>query len=788
MAKESKKKTLVLLDSHAIIHRAYHALPDFTSGETGEPTGALYGLSAMLLKIIKDLNPDYIAAAYDLPEPTHRHNAFDEYKAGRDKIDDALIQQIERSRDVFTAFNIPIYERAGFEADDILGTIVTKLKKKKDIAVVIASGDMDTLQLVDGKRVRVYTLRKGIKDTIIYDEDGVEERFGFGPRLLPDYKGLRGDPSDNIPGVPGIGEKTATTLITAFGSIADIYKTLEKNEEAFKKEEGITPRIVKLLKEHEEEARFSHELAEIRDDAPIAFSLPKRTWHDSVDPDRVLQLFRQLGFRTIAERFRREFNVEGSLPNDPPKENKENISDEEVTKTAIALWVLNSEHTNATQEDILQFAGTRSFVKAQKHIFDELKKQGLEHVYKKIELPLIPIVEKMESEGVGIDIAYLKKLSKEYHKKLDTLARSIYKHAGTEFNINSPKQLGEILFDTLGLKGKGRTATGQRSTRESELQKLKGEHEIIDDILSYRELQKLLSTYIDNLPAFVLPRDNRLHAHFLQHGTTTGRMSSQNPNLQNIPIRTELGHAVRHAFVADKGHVLVALDYSQIELRTVAILSGDKTMQKIFKEGGDIHEAVAREVFGTHDKDARRKAKVINFGLLYGMGVNALARATDSTQKEAKAFLKKYKEQFSGMIEYMEEVKAHAHKNGYTETLFGRRRYFPGLASHLPYVRAEAERMAINAPVQGTAADIIKIAMIQADAWLTKKKLHTDVRLVLQVHDELVYEVRENKFSDVAREIEKIMEGVLTQKQSAGVPISVDVLAGDNWGELNLLA
>lgn len=782
---KKKKKRLILLDAHAIIHRAYHALPDFSSSE-GEPTGALYGLAAMLIKIIKELKPDYLVAAYDLPEPTKRHEVFTEYKAGREKTDDELVQQLARSKDMFKALSIPVYEKGGFEADDIIGTIVQQTAQKKELEVIIASGDMDTLQLVDKKRVQVYTLRKGIKDTILYDEKAVKERFGFGPELLPDYKGLRGDPSDNIPGIPGIGEKTATTLITALGDMDAIYEQLEKDEDVLLEQDGISKRIVNLLKEHKDDALFSKELAEIRRDAPVNFSLSKKEWSDTVQPDDVLALFRELGFRTLSERVKNLFGLVEANGN-TKEEPDEDVSDEDIEKLGIALWLLNSEYTNPTKEDILSYAKTRSFKKAHDYLMGELKKQDLLGVYEDIEVPLIPVIKRMEERGIKIDTAYLKKLSKEYHSKLEKLTKSIYKHAGTEFNVNSPKQLAEILYDKLELKGRARTASGQRSTRESELQKLKGEHPIIEDVIRYRELQKLLSTYIDNLPALVSPKDGRLHADFLQTGTTTGRLSSQNPNLQNIPIRTDLGKAIRNAFVAPDGFQLVALDYSQIELRVSAAITGDEKMRKVFTEGGDIHTEVAREIFGIDNSDARRKAKAINFGIHYGMGVNALARAIDAPRKEAKQFLEEYFKRFPGIKEHIEETKQFVHKNGYTETLFGRRRYFPGINSHLPYVKAEAERMAINAPIQGTSADIIKMAMHEIDSMLEKKKLRKDVYLVLQIHDELVYEIKKDAVKKVAADVKDIMETVVSEEKLAGVPLVVDASVGDNWGELKKL-
>lgn len=779
------KEKIVLLDAHAIIHRAYHALPDFTSS-SGEPTGALYGLSAMLMKIINDLKPDYVVACYDLPEPTHRHIVYEEYKGGRAKIDDTLIQQLERSRDVFKAFGIRIYEKAGYEADDILGTIAYKLKDNKDVQIIIASGDMDTLQLVDNKKVVVYMPKKGIKEMITYDESAVKERFSFKPKLLIDYKGLRGDPSDNIVGIRGIGEKTATTLITKFGTIEDIYKKLEKNEEQFKKV-GITPRIINLLKENEEEALFSKELATINLKVPIVFSLPKKKWSDEMKPEEILELFNELSFRTLSDRARNLFGVQSNFV----EEEEIDEESEEFKEVAIALWVIDSEITNPSKDDVLQYAHTHLFTEAKEIILKELKKQKLESVFNDIEKPLIPIINKMYERGVLIDTKYLKKLSDEYHKKLDILEKSIWKLAGEEFNINSPKQLAEVLFDKMGLSVKNhkKTGTGLKSTKESELQKMKGISPIIDDILSYRELQKLLSTYIDNIPELV-DKNNRLHAEFIQTGTTTGRMSSQNPNLQNIPIRTELGRNIRNAFVAEKGFAFVAIDYSQIELRMAAILSDDKELVRVFKTGGDIHSVVASNVFNVPqdmvDKEMRRQAKIINFGILYGMGVNALKQNLGTDRASAQQYLNEYFKSFSGLAKYIEHIKREAGRKGYTETLFGRRRYFHGLSSPIPYIRAAAERMAVNAPMQGTQADIIKIAMNRIDKYIKKNKLESDVYLILQVHDELVFEVRKNK-EDVIPELKKIMESVLPKKETKGIPLIADVSLGENWGEMKEL-
>jgi len=791
MPKSTNKKRLVLLDAHAIIHRAYHALPDFTSPK-GEPTGALYGLSSMLLRIMQDLKPDYIAACYDLPKPTVRHEAYAEYKGTRSKTDDALIAQLKSSRDVFAAFCIPIYEREGFEADDILGTIAEMLKDDKETDVIIASGDMDTLQLVDGTRVRVYTLKKGLNDTIMYDEKAVEARFGFSPALIPDWKGLRGDPSDNIKGVPGIGEKTATDLIVNFGSVEEIYKKLKKSEKSFI-DKGIKARMVNILKEHEEDAMFSKMIATIRTDAPIAFALPDAEQVAATRGKKVLALFDELGFRSLRGRASAVlFGGDDDEDEDDEEEDLpvEDVSEEKLAEAKAMLWILHSDFTNPTIEDVIAFAKTRTFEDAYTELEKKIKETGkLGEVYEDIEKPLIPVLRRMKEHGVLIDTKVLKNLATTYRKELEAIEARIYKAAGHEFNVSSPKQLGTVLFDELGLvaKGQKKTAGGQRSTRESELEKIKDLHPIVEDILEYRELQKLLSTYIESMPP-LLDEDNRLHADFLQAGTTTGRMASANPNLQNIPIRTERGRAIRNAFVAPKGCTLVALDYSQIELRIAAILSGDKKLGDIFRSGRDVHQEVAAAVFKVApenvDAEMRRRAKAINFGILYGMGVNSLRASLGTTTAEAHKFYDDYFSTFSTLAEYLEKTKGFARKNGYTETLFGRRRQFPEMKSPLPYVRAQAERMAINAPIQGTQSDIIKLAMVQIDDFLRKDGNDANAHLLLQVHDELVYEMSEERAKDLVPKIKELMEQVLPLKEAHNVPVVAEAKMGPNWGTM----
>lgn len=788
MPKE-KNKTLVLLDSHAIIHRAYHALPEFFAS-SGEPTGALYGLSTMIMKIITELKPDYIVACYDLPQKTFRHEAYEDYKGTRGKTDDALIVQLQKSRDIFKAFNVPIYDAPGFEADDVLGTIVENLKDEK-INIIIASGDMDTMQLVSGDRVCIYTLKKGINDTILYNEKSVIERFGFKPKFLPDYKGLRGDPSDNIIGIKGIGEKTATELISSFGTIEEIYKKLSsKDGDKIFKEKKFSPRIIELLKEGEEEALFSKVLATIRKDAPIDFKIPEKTFWENVDFKKVEKIFIDFEFKSLFSRLKNFFNENGNAVK-IVEEKREEVDVSKLKEASIMLWLLNSENTNPSLEDILHFAKTNDFQNAYDFLAEKIKKENLVKVYEEIEKPIIPIVSKMEERGILIDKEYFQKLSEEYHKELDILTKKIHDQAGTDFNINSPKQLGEVLFVKMGIKAKKKGASGNYSTNIAVLEELEADYPIIKNIMEYRELQKLLSTYIDVIPKMT-KEDGRLHAKFLQNGTSTGRFSSQDPNLQNLPIKTDLGKRIRGGFVAEEGCSLVAFDYSQIELRVLAILSGDETMINIFKEGKDIHQGVASFVFNVPmdkvDRELRRKAKIINFGIVYGMGVNALRKNLGGTKEEAQIFYDNYFKQFSKIGEYLESVKEYAIKHGYTETLFGRKRFFPNIKSRLPFLKSMAQRTATNAPIQGTAtADIIKLAIRFAKEDLEKEGILSKTHLVLQIHDELVYEVENSVLEKSEKIIKNAMEGVLFRsylKYKTEVPLSVNYASGKNFEEI----
>ena len=852
---------------HAILHRSFHALPAFSS-QKGEPTGALYGLVTFLFKAIRELKPDYIAAGYDLPEPTFRHAAYDKYKEQRPEPVSDLVMQIKRSYDILNALGIKYFEHAKFEADDVIGTLAEKAKSIKDLEIIVASGDMDTLQLVKGTKIRVFTLKKGINDTIIYNEEKVRERFGFGPELLADYKGLRGDPSDNIPGIPGIGEKGASELILKFGNLEKIFKAIKKDRgELIKK--GIKERTVKLLEEHEEEALFSRELGTIRRDVQIDFDLEKLKWKNGYDDKKVTDLFKELGFMSLLAKLPSFTDLpagEVGVSEDKPAEidvekdldflEKENkifwhesegkiyaaandgkvfsfdAGDKKIKslleskkehyffdakKTAhiasppkippikldlkIAAWltrpaaqstgIYSAIHSFLPKESLREgeiLKAVSLLPKLAAVLEKEIREKKLMRVWEEIELPLIPVIYNMEKTGILIDSVFLKKLSAETEKKLILLEKKIWEICGAEFNINSPKQLSEVLFGELGLSAKGlkKTGTGAKSTRESELLKLKGIHPVIQELLSFRELSKLKSTYLDTLPEMV-DIGGRVHTTYDQAGAATGRISSSEPNLQNIPIRSEAGREVRKAFLARPGFELVAFDYSQLELRIAAILSGDKKMIKAFQEGRDIHAITAAEIFNVKEPevtdDMRRKAKVINFGILYGMGVNALSQALEVPRDKAQEFWEEYFRDFDGVYRFLEETKKKAHKQGYVETLFGRRRYLPEIYSQAEYIRKEAERMATNAPIQGTEADIVKIGMVLAQDFIDKNFEGKAFQL-LQIHDELLFEVKKSDAEFFIKEVKKILEEIYRGE----VVLKVDAKIGKNWGEMKKYA
>src|SRR3989344_442462 len=891
-------KRIIVIDGNAIIHRAYHAIPPLTTKD-GKMVNAVYGFTAMLLKVWKDLQPNCIAVTFDMSGPTFRHVQYKEYKATRVKADQALYDQIPLVHEMVEAFGLPIYEKKGYEADDVICTIVKKMEKEKDTEVFIVTGDMDTLQLVSEK-AKVYTLRKGISDVVVYDVAAVKARFGFGPEKMIDYKAVRGDASDNIPGVPGIGEKTATELILKFGSIENIYKQL-KNKEKIAKE--LKPGVVNKLVEGEESAKMSKELSTIDCDVPdLKFDF-KHCEIKEFDKEKLSHLFQKFefvsllkripGFLTEAEQggqVEKHKNAEKMIFSEIAKENelekliklvKEKKSfacravlsskevldsellglmiavksevffvDAKMAKKALSLFAEKDielvghdlkELIKALQynfglvpendlfdvmvasyllssgskaHDITSIllkvlgkvlpqntAQTSLFGIDKKNLAQELflinqtkekLKVDLEKaenfgLFKKMEMQLEYVLAEMELNGIAVDKAMFKKLSVEAAESLDKLTKKIYKLAGMEFNIASPIQLREVLFDKLdisvaGIK-KGKTGL---STSAEELEKLHGLHPIIEEISAYRELAKLKNTYIDVLPGLINKKTGRIHSHFNQTVAATGRLSSLDPNLQNIPIRSELGREIRKAFVAEPGNVLVSADYSQIELRIVASLAQDKHMIDIFNKDEDIHKATAAAInnvpISEVTKEMRYAAKEVNFGVLYGMGSYGLSWRTGISQAEAKDFIRKYFEAFSGVREYIERTLEFTKKEGYCETLFGRRRYLPELNATNFQMRSAAERMAVNHPIQGTAADLMKMAMINVYKKIKSNdnKSLAQAKILLQVHDELVLEVKKELAEEVASLVKGIMENVVTLR----VPVKVGISINRSWGEM----
>ena len=774
--KKSTQKTIVLLDAHAILHRGYHAMANFATRD-GKPTGALYGFITMVLRIYEDIQPDYIAACFDLPKPTFRHISYDGYKAGRQKTDDALVTQIQEAYGLCEALSIPVYTKEGFEADDLLGTLSEQLKKEDNTRVIIASGDMDTFQLIDGDKVTVYTLKKG-NETALFTTDSVVARFGFLPKYIPDYKGLAGDPSDNIIGIKGIGDKTATELIKRYGTVEEIYEVLKKDRGTLLLD-GFKERIVGLIEEGEEDALFSKTLATIRRDAPSTYIEPEQFWKETINVEKYQAICDMYEFRSLRNRLLKVKGEEVKI-----KEEVEEITYESLEELRVMTHLLHSEMTNASIVDMQNVTGDKTESEMRVTLLKELKEQDLFSLFETVEKPLMEVLKDMHTSGITLDVQKLKTMSEELHIQVGVLETKIHELAGETFNIASPKQLGDILYDKLNLGSKiKKTKTGQKSTNVTELEKIRDEHEIVPLILDYRELTKLLSTYVDSIPTFV-QEDGKIHAHFIQTGAGTGRFSCEDPNLQNLPVKSELGQKVRGAFIASEGKILLSCDYAQIDLRAAAILSGDKHLVEIFEKGIDVHTGTAARVFGVKESevtsDMRRKAKAINFGILYGMGVTALKEGMGVERKEAQEFYDQYKATFVRLMEYLEEVKAYAWKHGFTVTLLGRRREVPLLKSPLPFLRAQGERIAINAPIQGTSADILKLAMLDAKEYIIANTLQDKVALLLQIHDELVFEIDKEIAEEVATELALVLESVLTKRDLSKIPLVVSKSLGRN--------
>jgi DNA polymerase I len=891
-----KKQRFVIIDGNAIIHRAYHALPPLTKKD-GTVVNAVYGFTSMLLKVIADLDPTHLIVTFDVAGGTFRDEVYKEYKATRVKAAQDLYDQIPLVHELVRSFDIPIYLKKGFEADDVIATVVKdKQLKSVEIEKIIVTGDKDLLQLVKDD-VHVYLLKKGFSVYQLYDKEEVIKQFEFEPISIIDYKAFRGDSSDNIPGIKGVGEKSATLLISQYKTLEKIYELFEAEDPDFL--ESIKPALRKKLESGKEDAIMSKKLATIVCDVPdIHFSLDDSVLN--VDYTKVRAFLLGYEFASLIRRLptqtRKEENKKDKKKGFVKVDNNnidsflQNIEKNDVFGCKILLsqsdiflakiigfafsikdeifWIEMPLLNKPEQEKIyrifgkkektfvghdvkkiiksLEFDGvevktklfdlmiasylTNSSVRAhdmdaivmrelgermkkdngQESLFgtdpsaivDEVDRyQILFEIYTKklkddnnsglfdtIEMELIPALVHTELAGVGVDTEKLVALQTRVDTALDVVTKKIYKEAGKEFNVASSQQLRNILFLDLNLSTKGikKGKTGY-STAASELEKLKGVHPIIILIEEHRELAKLKSTYVDVLPKLVHSNTGRIHTTFNQAVTTTGRLSSSDPNLQNIPIRSELGREIRDAFVADSGNILIAADYSQIELRVIASLAKDKNMIETFKNGEDIHSATAAAINGVELKDVTKKmrsaAKGVNFGVLYGMGAHGLAVRIGVTREQAQEFIDKYFEKYFSIREYLDRTIEFAQEEGYVETLFGRRRYVPELHSGNFQSRNAGERMAINMPIQGTAADIMKLAMIGVYKKLKKhenKEIRENTNIILQVHDELVVETLKGTEEEVACVLKEEMEGVV----KLDVPVNVVVDIGNSWGGL----
>lgn len=898
------KRLLVLFDGNALIHRAFHALPSLTVTKTGEATGAVFGFANMVIKVLAELKPTHYAVAFDYPAPTFRHLEYAEYKAQRPPMPEELKSQFHRVHQLVKALNIPSFEVEGFEADDILGTL-SHQASAQGIDTVIVTGDLDILQLVSPS-VRVLLPRPGktFSDTILYDEGKVMERYGISPPQIADLKGLKGDSSDNIPGVAGIGEKTAVKLLQQFGSIEEIVARIQE----------VSPPKVQQALEDVEKAHLSKRLATIVIDVPINLDLDACTV-SAFDRSQVTALFRELEFNRLLARlgelgtgesteagkmealegdyqivdtpqaleelisklqdassFTIDLETTGKEPmyaglvglsfsyepgkayyvpvghrlgsqlpmNHVLERLKPLIEDTKISKVAqngkydmmvlaeygielrnlsfdtmLAAYLLGEKalglkplafnKLGVEMTPITDLIGTgakqtsmdyAAIEPAAKYacadaditgrlagLFEgELREQGLWQLFAELEMPLVPVLLDMERNGVALDKESLWAMSQSLGDRVKELEDQIYDCTGYSFNINSPKQLGSILFEEIRLPGGRRTKSGY-STDAAVLERLKGTHPVIELLVEYRQLMKLKSTYIDVLPAIINPKTGRVHTNFNQTGTSTGRLSSSDPNLQNIPIRGELGQQVRRAFIASDGFLLLSGDYSQIDLRVMAHLSQDAHLLDAFHHDEDIHTATASQVFDVPaaevTTDMRRVAKTVNFGVIYGMSGYGLVQATTLSREEASRFIDTYFEKHSGVKAYIEATKSQARDRGYVETVLCRRRYIPDINSSNGQVRAAAERMAINMPVQGTAADIIKLAMIDIKREMDRQGLKA--KMILQVHDELVFEVPQEEIELMKGLVAEIMPNAL----KLSVPLTVEVKTGPNWGEMD---
>ncbi len=952
---------LMLLDGYGLVYRGYFALPPLTTSR-GDLVNGVFGFASIVLRGIADLQPDYLAVSFDLPGPTFRHEQYAEYKATRQRMPDDLRDQFPKVREVVKALRIPVYEMPGYEADDVIGTITKQLDTNEDLETTIVTVDLDMLQLVT-PRTRLMTTRSGVENTIMYDVARIDERFGLRPDQMVDYKALKGDPSDNIPGVPGVGEKTAAKLIRDFGDIEGLFARLDE----------VTPeKLREKLREHRDQILLGRDLSTIVRDLPIEIDLPSARLGD-YDRDTVVRLFREYEFRTLIERLppmagesaeqrsaslrsvvdsgyvpaarvsgrpegwgagrvttrpaggelqlrldfdavagatiaeagadgsgpagERSFEPAEDLPTalaaaivdpgrievrgadrideleawltaqpavgvsllaDDPRPRRGTplalaVADQDgrvvaaegaeaadalrrllgrtgtalvghevksvlvaafaddpassplpvAFDTQIAAYILNAALRSQTIADVLAEnldqilppaaelpptarAGLEalSALALREPLERRLEEVKLERLFREVELPLVPVLARMEAVGVALDLAALEVLDRDFGAEISRLEQEIYVDVGHEFNLGSPKQLEQILFFELNLPKGKRTKTGY-STDASVLEELRPAHPMIDKLLQWRVYTKLRSTYVEALPT-LMASDGRLHTTFHQAVAATGRLSSSDPNLQNIPIRTELGRKIRRAFVAGEPDlVLLAADYSQIELRILAHVSGDEHLKDAFARGADIHRETAARVLHKPAEDIthgeRSMAKMVNFGLAYGMSDFGLASRANIPRKEAQEFINSYFAAYSGISYYMMAIKEQAKAQGFVETLLGRKRQIPELRASNPALRGAGERMAINMPIQGTAADIQKIAMIRVAERLAADGSHA--RLLLTVHDELLFEIPRDEVEPLAALVRETMEGALP----LSVPLVVDVKVGDDWESMTPL-
>lgn len=808
-------KTLVIIDGKSVFYRGYYAMGNLSTAE-GVPTSGVYGFATIAMEIVKKLKPNKVVVAWDKAHTStaKRLAIYPEYKAGRVKPPEDFYAQIPYLKELILALGWDFLEADEYEADDIIGTLARQADEKHDYMTYIVSSDLDMLQIVD-ENTKMYRLLKGFSNIEEMDIQAIEEKYGILKSQFLDLKALKGDNSDNIPGVPGVGEKTAVKLLNQYGDLQGIYNHIKE----------ITGSTQKKLIEGKDSALMSYRLAKIMTDAPVDLDkIPELV----IDQDRILAALKKLEFNSLIRRFRAEFENKESLA-DPEVLEDENIvleypipykmvvmadikekmhASEELAEAIIldkrdffdikqAEFLINPLRRIESEPKQVSLLADEACERALSGEYDDAEKieyakvmselhghPKLMDILNKFDLPLIPVLYKMEKCGVKIDLEYFAELKREFTERVSELEQKIYSATGVCFNVNSPIQLSKVLFEDLNLPTKGIKKTSRGfSTGASELEKLEGAHPVIELIKDYREDSKLLSTYVLPLPDLV-EGDGRIHTTFTQDVTATGRLSSVNPNLQNIPVRSEDGKRIRTGFVAREGRTLVSADYAQFELRLAAVLAGDEKLIKAFSENVDIHTKTAAEVFNIPmeqvTKSQRRAAKIINFGVMYGMSPKGLSDAADMNFMEAKQFIDDYFKVRQPIKNYLDRTLEQARNLGYVETFFGRKRPTPDVKSANYIVRTAAERAAQNMPIQGTEADLMKRAMIQVDKMLSTKFMGR-ADLVLQIHDSLIIECDNEVRDEVAKGLVEIMEGVAPELP---IRLKADVSVGENWGEL----